>query len=281
MDREYVLTVLGVVLTGLAFRVGAYWPLRDPLVVGIPRQAERRYWREIWTPLAPAAVALCALAGWAALEPDDSELVPWTLWLLSIPCVFIWMRAIWRAVKALTRQPAVRAAGVMGLWRPRIVISDQFRARIDEPSAAAAIAHEAAHVRHRDPLRLWLAQCATDLQWPSRRAAERLRTWMQVVECARDDEAREAGIEGADLAAAILAAVGLYEAERCAPALGGEPTDLETRIRRLLEPAPSGEPVGYSVLALVLASTPVLVGVAIAGALFGEAIVSGVFILLP
>ena len=281
MDREFVLTVLGIVLTGATFQLGVLWRPADSVIAGSTRQAERRYWRRLWVPLAPVVVVLCALAGWAALEPDSSELVPRSLLLLSLPCAFIWMRAIWRALKALLRRPSVRAAGVIGLWRPRIVLSDRFRARIDELTATAAAAHEAAHVRHRDPLRLCLAQFATDLQWPSARAAERLRAWMRVVEFARDDEARRCGVDGADLAAAIIAAVRLHETDRVAPALVGERIDFETRIRRLLAPPPSDDLAPSSALRFVLAATPVLIGVAVAGALCGETLVRTVFRALP
>ena len=282
MDRELVLAVLAVVLTGATFQLGVLWRPAESVIVGSPWHAERRSWRLLWAPLVPTVLVLCALAGWAAMEPDDSELVPLSLLLVSLPCAFIWMRAIWRATKALTLRPAVRAAGVVGLWRPRIVISGQFHARVDERTAAAAVAHEAAHLRHRDPLRVWLAQFATDLQWPSAQAAERLRTWMRVVEFARDDEARRCGVDGADLAAAIIAAVRLHETDRLAPALVGEPIDFETRIRRLLAPAPSDDSAPRSsALRLVLTATSVLVGVALAGALCGETVVRTVFGALP
>ena len=283
MDRELVLSVLATVLTGATFRLGALWRPADRLIAESPRQAERRCWRRLWAPLGPAAVVLCALAGWAALEPDDSELVPRSLLVLTLPCAFIWMRAIRRAAKSI-RRPSVGAAGVIGLWRPRIVLSGRFRARIDERAAAAAAAHEAAHVRHRDPLRLWLAQFATDLQWPSVRAAERLRTWMRVVELARDDEARRCGVDGADLAAAIIAAVRLDETDRLATALAGERIDFETRIRRLLVPAPSDDLAPRSsAVRLVLAATSVLIGAAVAaaGAFWGETVVRTVFSALP
>lgn len=281
MDRELVLAILGILLTGVTLRLGALWPQTAPVIAISARHSEHRCWRRVWIPLAPMVLVLGALAGWAALEPDNSELVPRSLLLLSLPCAFVWTRAIWRAVKVLRRRPAVRAAGVIGLWHPRIVMSDQFRARVDELAAVAATAHEAAHARHRDPLRLLLAQFATDLQWPSARATERLRAWMRVVEFARDDEARHSGVEGADLAAAIIAAVKLYDTDRFAPALVGDRADFETRIRRLLAPMPPDEEVPSSALTLVVAAAPALIAIAFAGALFGESLVRSVFSALP
>jgi hypothetical protein len=281
VDRELVLTILGVVLTGAVFRLGSLWRPADSVMIGSPQTAERRHWRRLWAPLAPVVVVLCALAGWAALEPDNSEVVPRTLLILSLPCAFVWMRALSRAVRALTRRPAIRTIGVVGLWSPRIIVSDEFHAVIDKRSAAAAAAHEAAHVRHRDPLRLWLAQLATDLQWPSSRADERLQMWTRVVEFARDDEARRCGVEGADLAAAIIAAVRLHERDRSVLALVGDRTDFETRIRRLLVAPPPDEPKGSSTWRVVLAAALALVAIAVAGALCGETIVRTVFSVLP
>ncbi len=279
MDRELVLAVLVVALTGLTLQLGARWPRADSSIMGSACQAERRCWRHLWLPLAPMALVLCAIAGWAAREPRNAERLPPTVLIVTAPFALVWMRAIWRASQALRRRPPVGAAGVIGLWRPRILISDQFRARVDQWAIAAAVAHEGAHVRHRDPLRLWVAQFVTDLQWPSARATSRLRAWTRVLERARDDDARLAGIEGADLAAAILAAVRLSERESSGPALTltGEPTDLETRIRRLLEPAPVDTPMPSFTLPLILAAAPALLGVAIAGALSGETLVRTVF----
>jgi len=283
MDRELVLAILGALLTGLTLQVASLWPTAKPAVCvsRSPRRAEHRCWWQVWKPLAPMIAVLCGLAGWAVLEPSNAERVPRTLLVLALPCAFVWLRAVSRAVKALTRRPVVRTAGVLGLWRPRIVISDRFRACVDAQAIAAAEAHEAAHVRHRDPLRLWLAQFATDLQWPSPRAADRLCAWMRVVECARDDEARRAGVEGADLAAAIIAAVRLQDAHRAATALIGDPIDFETRIKRLLVPPPTDDDVPRSASRFVVASAPALIAVALIGALCGEWVVRTVFSALP
>lgn len=281
MDRELVLAVLVVALTGLTLQLSAWWPAANSTITESACQAERRCWRHLWLPLVPMALVLCAIAGWAALEPPNAERVPPTVLIITAPFAFVWMRAVWRASQALRQRSPVRTAGVIGLWRPRILIADQFRARVDEWAIAAALAHEAAHVRHRDPLRLWVAQFVTDLQWPSGRAAKRFRAWTRVLEFARDDDARHRGIEGADLAAAIIAAVRSHEPASCEPALTGDPTDLETRIRRLLEPAPMEMPTRPSTLPFVLAAASALVTVAIAGALCGETLVRTVFSVLP
>lgn len=281
MDRELVLAILGTMLTGVTLQLGVLWPPAEAVIRESARHAERRCWWRVWMPLTPMLIVLCALAGWAVLEPPNAERVPGTLLVLTLPCAFVWTRALWRAAKSLKRRPMVRAAGVVGLWRPRVVISDRFCARVDERAAAAAVAHEEAHARHRDPLRLWLAQIATDLQWPSSRGAERLRVWMRVLEFARDDEARRSGIEGADLAAAIIAAVRLHDSHRFAPALVGDRADFETRIRRLLAPPPSDDAVPSSAFNILMTAVPTLIAIAVGGALFGESLVRTVFRILP
>jgi beta-lactamase regulating signal transducer with metallopeptidase domain len=102
----------------------------------------------------------------------------------------------------------------------------------------AALAHEAAHLRHRDPLRIWLAGLATDLQVGARPARSRLTAWRHALELARDEEAREAGVTGPDLAAAILAVTRIERGFPVGTAalLEGNGALLRERIGRLLTP---------------------------------------------
>ena len=100
------------------------------------------------------------------------------------------------------------------------------------------------------------------------------------MEFARDDEARRR-VDGADLAAAILAAVNLRQPAGITPALVSERIDFETRVRRLLTSPPPDEATASSSVILVLAGAPALIGVTLAGAWFGESLVSTVFSVLP
>jgi beta-lactamase regulating signal transducer with metallopeptidase domain len=110
---------------------------------------------------------------------------------------------------------------------------------LDPDALAAALAHERAHVRHRDPFRIWLAQIATDLQGLGPFARRRLDAWLESLEIARDEDARSEGVRGEDLAAAVLAV-----AKMSAPATGavagltGTQASLASRVRRLLDPLP-------------------------------------------
>ena len=205
---------------------------------------ERRLWRRVWVPLLPSVLAAFALGGWALQEPGQTDEIPNPLvLLLALPVAVGWLRACARALRSLlaagagTRSPLV----TVGLLRPRVVCAVQLRDVLDSRALDAAMAHEAAHVRHRDPLRVWLAQLATDLQWPNRDAQRRLRAWLSALELARDEEARRSGTPGEDLAAAVLAVTRLVSgrppgAPAAAACLTGAELDLATRIRRLLAP---------------------------------------------
>ena len=129
---------------------------------------------------------------------------------------------------------------------------------------------------------MWLARVATDLQWPGPAARRRLDRWRHALELARDEEARIAGVQGADLAAAIIAAVRLNAATTWScVSIAGDPSMLQERIARLLAPlaATSGDDSRHARIrpwAIVVLPLAVL-----SGALFGEAIVRALVQHLP
>ena len=145
---------------------------------------------------------------------------------------------------------------------------------IDETARDAVRAHESAHARHRDPLRVWAAQLATDLQWPGRGANTRLAQWRHALELARDEEVRRQGVDGADLAAAVIVALRLGG---MTPSGGvsivGSHEGVRDRIHRLLAPLPAtgNEPTQPRSFRAAMAGG--LLGAAMFGASFGEAIV--------
>lgn len=176
----------------------------------------------------------------------------------------IWDRArAWRALRRSVeplelRSPAVgdpfwRAAGAagvdvhrvwvvrglpnpaftIGLLAPRIVLAEELARRLTPSQLVAVIAHEAAHVNRRDPLRLFLLRLlACTLFWiPALGKLE--RDAQDEAEVLADDAAaRENPLE---LAAAILA-LASWRDRRQVPALGvGFQRDelLDRRVRRL------------------------------------------------
>jgi hypothetical protein len=158
--------------------------------------------------------------------------------VLAAPLGAVWLRAALRAAAALRARGEDQPARVEGLVRPRVVIDSAFRAALDAASLDAVLAHERAHARHHDPLRLWLAQFATDLQGPTRAASARLDAWRGALETARDDEARREGVRGEDLANGLVIAARAVSTARPAAiaTLGSPEVELAARVARLLEP---------------------------------------------
>ncbi|MDA8128250.1 MAG: hypothetical protein M0Z73_06090 [Betaproteobacteria bacterium] len=288
MGRETLLTVLLLLLGGLAVQPFALMPRRQ-CPGEAPQIAERRAWLQLWLPIVPALLVAAWLCGWALQESDPvhDRADPGMLVAACLPFALIALRAALRAAWAILRQPAELPICSTGLWRPHILFSPFLARALDEGQIRAAWEHEQAHVRHRDPLRIWLAQMATDLQWPWPWARERLDTWLEILECARDDEARSRGASGIDLAAAVVTTARLAssplgpQAPRWlspvdAPLLG-DARSLQTRVARLLAPLPDSDGAhgwlrhGDTAVAALLAA---MAGIAAAsGAAYGEWIV--------
>jgi hypothetical protein len=258
MDRELMLAALVCLLCGPALlAAGALRPrLRR---VESARALERHAWRRIWLPLLPAALVLAFLVGWALQEPEQAEGIEPVLLLPAALFGFHMLRAVLRAVRALRAPAHGPVAMTAGLWRPRIHIAPELAARLDEHALRAALAHEVAHARHHDPLRLWLAQLATDLQWPLTAAPRRrFADWREALELARDAEACE-HVEGSDLAAALIEAARLSRARVAGTAVGlvAEPDGARAfaeRIHRLLD-RPAADTAGAASTTAATATT--------------------------
>jgi hypothetical protein len=238
MDREYCLTFLIALVGGATLLACAWWPVQDGRLPRA-RDLEKIAWRAIWLPIAPALAIASALCGWALLEPDPiPEGMPISLILLSVPFVLLLARAAVRGAWALITDPGDPGTATVGLLRPWIVFSPRLAKSLDDLQIEAALEHERAHARHRDPLRIWLAQLITDLQWPWPQARERMHRWLITLELARDEEARAAGIEGTDLADAIIASARFCQNRNLSAraTLTGQGAALKERIARLLEP---------------------------------------------
>ena len=277
MNRELVLATLIVALCGSAIWLAGWLPAGGGgRADESGRAAERRSWLALWLPLVPAAAALAALAGWALQEPrlTDEILRPLTP-LFVAPIAALWLRAAWRAGRALCRPRIPPLAATVGLLRPRIAIDERLSRDLDATARRAVLAHEWAHCRHRDPLRIWLAQIASDLQWPSPRAAARFDRWRQALELARDEEARDDGVDGEDLAAALIGAVRLAQRPAISPAatlVDGEQA-LVLRVGRLLAPLRALPAQPWSVRLALVGSLALLTAATIFGLGHGDLLV--------
>lgn len=287
MERESLLTLLVVLLGGVAVQPLAMFSLRAR--AGGSHEAEREAWLRLWLPVMPAMLVAAWLCGWALREPDPvaDRVDGWALIAACVPFAIVAARAIGRAVWALMHDPLQAGICTVGLIQPKVLFSPFLAKSLDEPALEAAWQHEQAHARHRDPLRIWLAQLATDLQWPWPGARERFGAWLEALEYARDDEARERGASGEDLAAALLATlrhtrtlgrthtassnVALHAHAR----LTGDRGALQRRVARLLAPLPEPRLADASARARIEAARFVglLMIAGMLGALYGAPIV--------
>jgi len=279
MERELCLSILIVLIGGTTLLGCGWWPVADALESSA-RRLERVAWRRVWLPVAPAMLVAAWLCGWALVEPDPMpEVPPMSLILVSAPLALLFFRAVVRAGSSLIGDRRDPGTATVGLLRPSILFSPHLAKALNERQIDAALEHERAHARHRDPLRILLAQLVTDLQWPWPQARERMGCWLLALELARDEEARAAGVDGADLADAILACARFQQTNLAAhAALTGEASALKERIERLLVPLPAELEMrqantGRALLTVV----PSLLLAVVLGAVFGEQVVRALF----
>jgi hypothetical protein len=240
VEREALLSLLIVLLGGLTLQSFAAWPWTTD-DASVSRRIERMHLLALWWPAAPALIVAAWLCGWAFSQPDPvPDRVGPFIFVACVPFGVVVVRAIVRAAWSLARSPGDCGVMTVGLLRPHIVFAPQLAKRLDDRAIEAALAHERAHIRHRDPLRIWLAQFVTDLQCPWGSAQRRFASWLAALEQARDDEARAEGVDGADLAAALVGSLRFQSAKCCTGGAGliGQPEVVQARIARLLRPLP-------------------------------------------
>lgn len=277
MERESLLTVLMILLGGMALQlIGAglsTWSRSKRFF-----EPERVAWFRLLRPLIPALLVAACLCGWALSQPDPvPDRVGPLVFVVGAPFGLIGVRALLRAAWSLLLRPGDLGIATMGLIRPHVVIAPELARSLDARALDAALAHERAHVRHLDPLRIWIAQFVTDLQWPWSSAQRRFETWLTALEHARDDEARAEGVDGADLAAALVASIRFHRGRAggiCAPLIGDR-SALEERVARLLQPLPSQSDDTPAIWRVAVLLTLALVTAVALGALYGERLIIG------
>jgi BlaR1 peptidase M56 len=274
MDREWLLALLIAAGAGVALQAGEVWP-DARMNVSSAFGLERDCWMRIWRPAVPAVLVAAWLCGWAVVEPDPVPERVSKLFILSGALfALLFLRAAVRAIWSILPSADDRGMATVGLIRPSIRASRTFAESLDEPALEAAFEHERAHARHRDPLRIWLVQFVTDLQWPSPRASHRFHQWLAALELARDEEAREFGANGSDLAKAILASIRLLKPATISPkaALLDDQTFLKERIARLLRPLDDQPQPHFAPRIVATLLAPAFLSAMIFGVLFGESV---------
>lgn len=244
MERELTLVTLTLAACGTSVLLAGAVPL-VPVRVRDARGLERALLARVRRPTLVALVVFAILLGWGLQEPDITpETVNPAIHVIAAIIAAIWLRALARAVfSALGAKRVTGVARTVGLLKPQALVDRTFASMLAHDELAAVLAHEQAHVRHRDPLRIWFAQLLADMQWPLPQSRSRLAAWRAALELARDDEARDEGVAGEDLASALIQAARFAVASPPAAAsLADEPL-LAQRIARLLsdrEPGAGG-----------------------------------------
>jgi hypothetical protein len=276
VNRDLVLATVALVLCGAAMALPGLIPAPSSGSSegrASARSLERRAWQRLWLPALPAAIAFATLMGWRLQEPDrtDELLRPAGIFF-ALPFALIWLRALVRAIRAMRRPRVMPPAATLGLLRPRVVIDERLHGTLDAPALAAAVAHEEAHAAHLDPLRIWLAQLLTDVQWSSPWARRRFDRWIAALEMARDEEARLRGTRGEDLAAAVVAVAGMRPVAHghAIASLTGAEVALMDRVRRLLSPVPAASTMRSRALWVGLGLS--LIVAVVVGVEFGDSV---------
>lgn len=140
-----------------------------------------------------------------------------------------------------------------GFFRPCIYVSDGLVARLGEPELAAVLAHEAAHARRADPLRMALASLVGDLCFAVPLVARWRVCSLRRLEMRADDAAAQATSRAAVAGAVLALDAPHFDANDVAA----------TRIARLLgrPRRPQRPPVrelGVSALGVVAVAVPLL-----------------------
>lgn len=133
--------------------------------------------------------------------------------------------------------------GVVGGWKQRIVAARSVAAACDAEELGQVLAHEAAHLRARDNLKLLLLLTMPDaLAWLGTGKALTAR-WRTATELDADERA-----SGADRRKRLALASALIKVARlsltsgrtlAAMRVSAQPSGLEQRVRRLLAPSPA------------------------------------------
>ncbi len=145
-----------------------------------------------------------------------------------------------------------------GLLSPRIFVTSALIRDLDSTSTAAMLAHEAAHVRRRDPLRKLVGDLLSALHLPGVRRMLLDDLSLACEESCDESAAQEIG-DRADVAAALVALGRLIERAPKRPTLVGAgfgDANIGTRVRSLLAPPKIDPPmpprtVGIAVITLV------------------------------
>ena len=231
------------------------------------------------TPIPLAQVRTQVTAAPAAPHLDPVLLLL-TVWALGAAAILVAWLVRWARVRRIVRSatplgwpapmPVLASSslmepGLIGLWRPVLVIPESLPEHLDQPEIDAILAHEACHLRRRDNLTAALHMLAEALFWfhplvwwiGARLIAERER--------ACDEAVVEAGHDRAAYARSLVQSCRLYLQSPLSCVAGASGSNLKTRVQAIMT-APAALPLSRAKKALLLAvgacalATPVAAG---------------------
>jgi beta-lactamase regulating signal transducer with metallopeptidase domain len=164
---------------------------------------------------------------------------------------------------ALMQSPALAAPVAYGFARPRIVLPERALAELEDAQLESMVAHEVAHLAHRDPLWLTLCHVLETIFFfqPLNRVARRRLQELAEYRC--DEFAAERSGQGLALASCLVLVAQWIKSARIeqalVPAMAAGDSSLSRRVARLLaEPPAAGRSRAAVASAALLASAFVM-----------------------
>jgi beta-lactamase regulating signal transducer with metallopeptidase domain len=133
----------------------------DAILATGPREPELEGFRETTRSALDAASTWVSTARGSMRPERDTAEVLMTLWLLG--ALLLFARAVIRS-RRVAADPTLGPA-LVGVFRPRLVLPQDFSTRFNEREQSLVLAHEAAHQASRDPLINALIEVFRCLNW--------------------------------------------------------------------------------------------------------------------
>jgi uncharacterized protein (TIGR03435 family) len=219
-------------------------------------------------------------------SPPQTSILPWTvigIWLAGFAATLFWWWRQWMplrsALRAATPLPlddvydtkglrlltsgAAFEPGVVGIWRPVLLVPDDLIAHLTPAQMNALIAHEHSHVRHRDNLFAAVHMVVEAIFWFHPLIWWIERRLIDERERACDEDVLRSGSHPDDYAEGILAVCRLNVRGPVPCVAGITGSNLRRRIESILRGA-LGRPVSAGQRAALVLAAAVCVGVPIA-----------------
>jgi beta-lactamase regulating signal transducer with metallopeptidase domain len=198
---------------------------------------------------APIVLAIWALGSLAVL-------LNWAIRWTKVRTVVRASRPLgWSAPMPILASSSLMEPGLVGLWRPVLVIPESLPDHLTQPQIDALVAHEACHFRRRDNLTAAVHMLVEALFWfhpmvwwiGTRLLTERER--------ACDEAVVRSGHDRAAYARGLVECCRLYLQSHLACVAGACDFDLKTRVRMIMTAPPSAPLSGFGKALLLVAGT--------------------------